>query len=92
MFFGGKAKQMENESNNGKLIKPGCTKLNQVKWPNREKDDYANWVNRISKVDNWINVDSKVTKAMVLKAIFSALPEIFPVEVLICNKFKSINI
>lgn len=42
MFFGGKAKQMENESNNGKLIKPGCTKLNQVKWPNREKDDYAN--------------------------------------------------
>lgn len=31
MFFGGKGKQMENESNNGKLIKPSCTKLDQVK-------------------------------------------------------------
>lgn len=39
MFLSGKAKQMENESNNGKQVKPGCAKLDQVKWHNRERVD-----------------------------------------------------
>lgn len=41
MVSSGKAKQMENGSNNDKLIKPSSTKLDQVKWHNREKNDYA---------------------------------------------------
>lgn len=41
MFFGGKAKQMENEINNGTLIKPGYTKMYQIMLCSRERDDYA---------------------------------------------------
>lgn len=41
MVFGSKVKQMENESNNGKLIKPSCTKLGKAKQHSREMDDYA---------------------------------------------------
>lgn len=48
---------MENETSNGKLINPGYSKLDQVKWNSRERDDYASSVNRMNTVIVWINVD-----------------------------------
>lgn len=50
MIFGNKSKQMENESSKGKLINPGYSKLDQVKWDSRERDDYASSANRMNKV------------------------------------------
>lgn len=59
MVFGDKEKQMENESSNGKLIKPGYSKLDQVKWHSKERGANASSVNRMNKVAMWINVDRK---------------------------------
>lgn len=61
------AKQMENGNNNDKLIKLGGTKLDQVKWHSTERSDCANWVNRMSRVDFWINIDEEFTKDVASK-------------------------
>lgn len=59
MVFGDKEKQIENESSNGKLINPGYSKLDQVKWHNKERGANASSVNRMNKVVMWIKVDRK---------------------------------
>lgn len=50
MIFGNKSKQMENESSKGKLVSPGYSKLDQIKWHSRERDDYTSSANRMNKV------------------------------------------
>lgn len=84
MIFGNKAKQMENESSKGKLINLGSSKLDQVKWHSRERDDYASSANRMNTGSYVNKCGSKVIKAVVLKIyIFSVLPSSFLVETLI---------